>query len=90
MKTETIVRHIYQFDKLGDDAKRKALDWYREGATDYEWWDFIYDDAKAIAKLMGIEIDDIYVIIATQVAWRYPPATLNMAPIGNTKTMIPL
>jgi hypothetical protein len=45
MRTETIT--IYQYDELPtDEAKRIAREWYDEGATDYEWWDFTYDDAK--------------------------------------------
>ena len=27
---------------------------------DYEWWDFVYDDAKQIGKIIGIDIDKIY------------------------------
>lgn len=59
MPTE-VTTLIYKFDELGDDAKEVAREWYRQGALDYEWWDFIYEDAKTIAELMGIHIDRIY------------------------------
>lgn len=34
------------FDQLEDRAKEKARSWYREGAFDDEWWEFIFDDWK--------------------------------------------
>lgn len=54
MKTKTI--NIYTFDELSESAKEKAREWYRDGALDYDWWDFIYEDADNVAKLLGIEI----------------------------------
>jgi hypothetical protein len=51
---------VYQFDELNEDAKEKAREWWREGGMDYEWYDAVYEDAKAIGELMGIEIDKIY------------------------------
>lgn len=60
MRTQTVTTNIFTFGELDDDAKEKARDWYREGALDYEWWNCVYDDAKEIAVLMGIEIDDIF------------------------------
>lgn len=60
MRTETIPYEYYQFDELSDDAKGKAREWYRKGALDYDWWDYVYEDAKTIGMLMGIDIDKIY------------------------------
>lgn len=60
MRTETIVKTYYTFDELDDDAKEKAREWYREGALDYDWYDYIHEDAKEIAGLFGLEIDKIY------------------------------
>ena len=54
MRTEIIERTLYQFNELSDKAKEKARDWYREGALDYEWYDSVYEDAGAIAKILGI------------------------------------
>lgn len=58
MRTETITRTLYQFDELSDEAKEKARDWYREGALDYDWWNFTYDDAKTVGLIIeGFDLD---------------------------------
>jgi hypothetical protein len=46
MRTETI--NIYKFDELSDKAKDRARDWWRQGALDNDWWEFLYDDAKQV------------------------------------------
>lgn len=43
---------VYTFDELNDAAKERARERYREGALDYDWWDFLYKDAGRI----GLEI----------------------------------
>lgn len=48
---------IYTFDELPDAAKEKAREWYRNGQLDYDWWEFVYDDADKIASIIGIDID---------------------------------
>jgi len=59
MQTRTIT--TYKFHELTDEAAReRALSWGREGFLDYPWWDFVYEDAKTIGALMGIEIAKIY------------------------------
>lgn len=58
MKTITV--HLYQFDELDDKAKEAAREWFRKDYPDHGWWDTIYDDAKEIAKFLGVEIDKIY------------------------------
>lgn len=58
MRTATI--EIYQFNELSDDAKETARAWYRDGIQYDEWWDFTFECAKEIGKLIGINIDDIY------------------------------
>jgi hypothetical protein len=50
---------VYEYEELSEKAQERARDWYRETMFDYEWWDSVYYDAKAVAALMGIEIDDI-------------------------------
>lgn len=57
---KTICTKVYSFDKLSDEAKDKAREWYREGALDYEWYDGDFEDAKEIGKILGITIDKIY------------------------------
>jgi hypothetical protein len=46
MKSKTV--NLYTFDELSDSAKEKARDWYRNGALDYDWWDYLYEDAARI------------------------------------------
>jgi len=58
--SKIIKTKVYQLDELTEDAKETAREWYREGALDYEWYDSVYEDAKTIAGLMGINIDKIY------------------------------
>lgn len=58
MRTETTTRTIYTFDELIEKAKEKARDWWREGALDYNWWQFIYEDADGIGlKISGFDLD---------------------------------
>lgn len=54
--SRTITKTVYQFDELGDQAKEKARDWWREcvEASDY---DSVIEDAAHMAELLGIEID---------------------------------
>ena len=59
MPTQSIqIKTLYTFDELDDSAKETARQWYREGAFDWEWWDF--EDSKACGKILGIDIDKIY------------------------------
>jgi len=55
----TMTVEIFTFDELGDDAKQKAREWYREGAFDHEWYDCTMDDAKECLKHCGFDIGDI-------------------------------
>jgi len=52
-----IETEAYTFDELNDTAKERARQWWREGSFDYEWWDAVYEDAVAIAKILGIDIN---------------------------------
>ena len=52
----TVETEVYKFEELDERAQEKARDWYREGNLDYDWWDFVYDDAEAVASLLGIEM----------------------------------
>lgn len=54
----TIETKVYTFDELAERAKENARNWYREGGLDYEWWDFIYEDAERIGlKLESFDLD---------------------------------
>lgn len=57
MRTETL--YIYKYEELSDGAKAKARDWYRKN-DDNEYSEFVIDDAKEVAALMGWEIDKVY------------------------------
>jgi hypothetical protein len=58
MRTQEI--NVYKLAELTGSAREKALQYLREGATEYDWFDFVYEDAKTIAAIMGIEIDKIH------------------------------
>ena len=53
---EIVETAIFKFDELPDDAKEKAREWYREGAFDYNWWEFVYEDFTQICEILGVEI----------------------------------
>lgn len=56
MREETTTRTLYTFDELSEKAKEKARDWYREGALDYDWWEFIYSDAATVGAILGLDL----------------------------------
>jgi hypothetical protein len=51
---------VFRFDELTEEGKEKAIENLYDVNVDHDWWDFAYENAKAIAALMGIEIDKIY------------------------------
>ncbi|BEV13203.1 antitoxin of toxin-antitoxin stability system (plasmid) [Asticcacaulis sp. DW145] len=53
---EIVEVSVFRFDELDDEAKAKARDWYREGAFDYPWYEFVYDDFERICDLIGIRL----------------------------------
>ena len=55
---KTIEINLYAFDELSDTAKANALENYRYKFSDYDWWNFMYDDAK----MVGVKIKsfDLY------------------------------
>ena len=55
-RTRVTTKEIWSFGELSERAKEKARDWYREGAFDYDWYDYTYEDARTCAELMGIDI----------------------------------
>ena len=56
---QTKIINIYEITELEGTARQRALDWLREG-LDYEWYDFVFEDSKKCASILGIEIDKIY------------------------------
>lgn len=51
---------VFSFDELDERAKERARGWFRAGALDHEWWDGVYEDAKRIGELTGVDIGRIY------------------------------
>jgi hypothetical protein len=48
---------VYTFDELSEEAKKKAREWMRDHALDYDWWDFIYEDAASVGiKITGFDL----------------------------------
>ncbi len=58
---ETITREysVFSFEELSESAKARALQWHRE-TLDSFWSEYVTDDAKHIASLMGWRIENIY------------------------------
>ena len=54
----TIETEIYKLSELSEDAQATALDQFRE--LDYDWWEFVYDDAKTLGKILGVDIENIF------------------------------
>ena len=60
MRIITIEKTLYLFDELSDSAKNKALDKLRE-LNDFQFEsECVLEDAKEIAKILGIDIKKIY------------------------------
>jgi len=54
----TIRTKVYKFDELNEDAKQKAIEVLSEINVDYDWWQFVYEDAENIGlKIDGFDID---------------------------------
>ncbi|HET6525038.1 antitoxin of toxin-antitoxin stability system [Sphingopyxis sp.] len=53
---EIIPITVYQFDELDDSAKDKARRWYRQGAFDHDWYDFVFSDFEAICDILGVTL----------------------------------
>jgi len=58
MPTEITIT-AYKYEELEGRAKEKATSKLTEWATDYEWWDSVYEQAKEDGAEKGFEIDDI-------------------------------
>lgn len=55
---KTIELTLYKFSELSEEAKEKAIRDHSDINVNYEWWEFIYEDAKNIGlKLTGFDLD---------------------------------
>jgi hypothetical protein len=55
--TRTVRTKVYKFDALSDEAKKKAIEYFRDTNVDYDWWNFVYEDLTMLCETMGIEVD---------------------------------
>ena len=56
----TIETTVYKYDELPTDAaKERARDWWLRDGLTYDWYESVYDDAKAIGEILGFTIDRI-------------------------------
>ena len=56
MKTKVI--NVYSFSELSEKAKEKVLNNFSDINTDYDWWSYIYEDAKNIGlKITSFDLD---------------------------------
>ncbi|MBN9362818.1 MULTISPECIES: antitoxin of toxin-antitoxin stability system [unclassified Devosia] len=53
---EIIETTVYRLDELPEAARDKARAWYREGAFDHDWYEFVYDDFERICAILGVEL----------------------------------
>lgn len=54
----TIRIKLYKFGELSEAAKQRAVSQLADINVDYEWWDFIYEDAERVGlKIKVFDID---------------------------------
>lgn len=56
----TISIKVFEFDELNDKAKETARVWMREDYPLGDWWESVFEDAKACFGLLGFSIKDIH------------------------------
>jgi hypothetical protein len=55
---EKVTINIYKFTELKEDAKQKAVEKLSYINVGYDWWEFIYEDAKTIGlKITSFGLD---------------------------------
>lgn len=57
---ETRNYEVFSIDEMDERQIDRAYDKWYPDALDYEWYDFVYEDAKTIGKILGIDITKIY------------------------------
>jgi hypothetical protein len=56
MREVTETKTLFKFDELSPEAQEKAIEAYRAGDLDYEWYDGVYQNVEDAAKILGIEL----------------------------------
>lgn len=54
----TITINAYTFNELSDEAKDRAIEWYRSKVTEYVWMEEDLDSLKAFCKFYNVNIKD--------------------------------
>jgi hypothetical protein len=55
---KTIQVNLYQFSELSEDAKEKAILKLYDINVDFDWWSYLYEDAKQIGlKIKEFDLD---------------------------------
>ena len=58
MQTITKTYNVYKFSELSEDAKQKALEAMYDINIDYDWWNYVYEDAENIGlKITEFDLD---------------------------------
>jgi hypothetical protein len=58
MKTITRKYKVYEYNELSEDAKEKAIELLYDININYEWYEFIYEDAEQIGlKITSFDIE---------------------------------
>lgn len=53
---EIVETTVYRLHELSDDAREKARAWYREGAFDHEWHEFVFEDFRQVVEILGVRL----------------------------------
>ena len=53
---EIIETTVYRLDELDVSAKERARAWYREGALDHDWFEFVFEDFETICGILGVRL----------------------------------
>lgn len=56
---EIIETTVYRLDELSGEAKETARAWYRQGALDHDWFEFVYDDFERICSILGVDLKTV-------------------------------
>lgn len=60
MRTIIKKTKVFKFCELSQDAKETVIETFSDINTDYQWWDFLFEDFKTVGEILGIEINEIY------------------------------
>jgi len=56
----TTTQTTFRFEELSETAQETAINAFWEANTDHEWWDFLFDEFRTVASILGIDVKDTY------------------------------